>query len=155
MIIISDLDGTLVDVTARQHFVTGPQKDFPAFHEEGCRAEPIHSTMFVLHELLRPKYNHFGSQPRVDSGNELHIVTGRETLWRDGTVAWLTRHSLPYVSLHMRPTGDRRPDIEYKYDVARYYERSEVVVVLEDRDRVVKMWRDLGFTCWQVAHGAY
>ena len=32
---------------------------------------------------------------------------------------------------------------------------EEVLVILEDRDRVVEEWRNLGFNCWQVRAGGY
>jgi hypothetical protein len=32
---------------------------------------------------------------------------------------------------------------------------SSVLVVLEDRDRVVRAWRDAGYECWQVQEGDF
>lgn len=60
--------------------------------------------------------------------------------------------------LLMRKDGDNRPDQIVKREL---YERHvvglyEVEGVLDDRDRVVKMWREeLGLTCLQVAPGAF
>ena len=38
---------------------------------------------------------------------------------------------------------------EHNFDI------GNVLGVFEDRDRVVKMWRDLGITCFQVAEGDF
>jgi uncharacterized protein YcfJ len=57
----------------------------------------------------------------------------------------------------MRPAGTNHPDQELKralYDehvVGTY----DVAFVIDDRDKVVRMWRDLGLTCLQVADGAF
>ena len=53
----------------------------------------------------------------------------------------------------MRADGDFRPDDVvneeiFRRDIARLF---NVIDVLEDRDRVVKMWRRLGPVCFQVA----
>ena len=39
----------------------------------------------------------------------------------------------------------------------KYYPdyKNKIFCVLDDRDRVVKMWRDLGLTCFQVAQGNF
>jgi len=34
-------------------------------------------------------------------------------------------------------------------------DKSRLVAVFDDRDRVVKMWRDVGVTCFQVADGEF
>ena len=62
------------------------------------------------------------------------------------------------MPLLMRKDGDNRPDQIVKREL---YERHvqglyEIEGVLDDRDRVVAMWRnDLGLTCLQVAPGAF
>ena len=33
--------------------------------------------------------------------------------------------------------------------------KEDIVCVFDDRDKVVKMWRDNGLTCFQVAEGAF
>jgi hypothetical protein len=62
------------------------------------------------------------------------------------------------MPLLMRKDGDMRPDQVVKREL---YERHvqglyEVEGVLDDRDRVVRMWReDLSLTCLQVAPGNF
>ena len=77
---------------------------------------------------------------------------------RTETEAWLRRHGIAgWVELHMRPVGDyRRDDLVkrelYEALIANHY---RVELVLDDRTRVVKMWRSLGLTCLQVAEGDF
>lgn len=91
---------------------------------------------------------------------EVVFVSGRDEVCRDETEDWLVRHipwSLP-PTLFMRPKGDNRNDAIIKREI---YDREiagtyDVFVVLDDRDRVVRMWReDLGLTCLQVAPGNF
>lgn len=62
------------------------------------------------------------------------------------------------MPLMMRKDGDNRPDQIIKREL---FERRiqgiyEIEGVLDDRDRVVKMWREeLGLTCLQVAPGNF
>jgi len=59
--------------------------------------------------------------------------------------------------LLMRPYGDSRQDSVvkqeiYRKQIAPYF---DVAWVYDDRDQVVKMWRDEGLTCMQVAPGNF
>lgn len=85
------------------------------------------------------------------------LVTGREDQYRSQTMDWLNRHGIPYNTLHMRPTGDFRKDDIIKQEI---YDREikykyNIDFVLDDRNRVVDMWRRNGLTCLQVADGNF
>jgi len=89
---------------------------------------------------------------------ELILITGREDKYRIATEEWLKKHKIThYKKLLMRRTSDFRKDFVVKKEL---YEKEiknnyDVLFVLEDRDQVVKMWRELGLTCLQVAYGAF
>ena len=85
------------------------------------------------------------------------LVSAREDYCREETKDWLDHHGIEYDSLFMRATGDfRRDDIVKEEIYHRDIEpRVEVKLVLDDRDRVVQMWRRLGLTCFQVAEGDF
>jgi hypothetical protein len=57
----------------------------------------------------------------------------------------------------MREDGDRRPDYAVKLSLAHEhgYTPENVLLVLEDRDRMTQKWRECGYTCFQVAKGLY
>ncbi len=87
------------------------------------------------------------------------FVSGRDECCRAETDAWLHDHFLVTgeLKLFMRPAGDMRDDRIIKREI---YEREilgkyNVNFVLDDRDKVVRMWRDLGLTCFQVADGDF
>lgn len=85
------------------------------------------------------------------------LISGREDKHRSQTEEWLKKHQIVYKQLFLRPTGDRRPDTVVKKEI---YEREikdkyDVLFVLEDRDKVVRMWRDEGLACLQVAYGDF
>ena len=57
----------------------------------------------------------------------------------------------------MRKGGDKRIDSIVKKELYRKYIEPfyRVKLVLDDRNQVVDMWRDLGLPCWQVAPGNF
>lgn len=92
------------------------------------------------------------------AGYGVVFCTGRDASAREQTEAWLARHvGVPYLELHMRAIGDRRRDSVVKRDIfeRRIRQRYRVVGVFDDRMQVVRMWRDLGLTVFQVADGDF
>jgi hypothetical protein len=96
--------------------------------------------------------------------SSLIYMSGRMEQCREQTRQWLHTFvckdplCMCAAPLLMRKDGDNRPDQIIKREL---YERHvqgiyEVEGVLDDRDRVVRMWReDLGLTCLQVAYGDF
>lgn len=85
------------------------------------------------------------------------VFSGREDSCRDLTEWWLHHHQIQHDKLVMRKEGDRRKDSVVKYEiflehVAGWY---DVDFVLDDRNQVVEMWRDVGLPCFQVAPGDF
>jgi hypothetical protein len=84
-------------------------------------------------------------------------ITGRNEAVRRLTTMWLDAQNVPFNELLMRADGDRRPDDVIKEEIFRrdIAPRYDVVGVVDDRDRVVRMWRRLGLVCFQVAEGDF
>lgn len=57
----------------------------------------------------------------------------------------------------MRPTKDNRPDTVVKKELfeAHIDGRYDVAFVVDDREGVVRQWREMGLTCFQVAEGNF
>jgi hypothetical protein len=85
------------------------------------------------------------------------ILTGREDDCRDVTAAWLDSKGIKHDELIMRPAGDHRPDQIVKWELYEQFvdPKYDIQFVLEDRNKVVKMWREKGLKCLQVAEGDF
>ncbi len=93
------------------------------------------------------------------AGVEVIFLSGREDTeeCRDVTERWLDMHGFGHCMLFMRPKGDARGDEEVKREL---YEtlvapKYDVAAVFDDRDCVVKMWREIGLLCNQVYYGNF
>lgn len=95
------------------------------------------------------------------SGQEIRYMSGRMEQCRDETVAWLRRHVMSLTlpsDLWMRADGDCRPDQVVKRELYEKHVQGvhEVEGVIDDRAKVVRMWRDeLGLTVLQCADGDF
>jgi len=95
-------------------------------------------------------------------GIEIIFMSGRTDGCYDDTRAWLNE-KMPWLEddfelIMRRSVEDRgRPDDDVKYDL--FKEKVEwdfnVWYVIDDRNKVVRMWREIGLTCAQVAEGDF
>ncbi|MFD0633205.1 AAA family ATPase [Catenulispora yoronensis] len=85
-------------------------------------------------------------------GDRIILMSGRGDDVREGTERWLAANGVAYDELWMRKAGDTRGDDIVKSELfdAHVRHRFAVRVVLDDRSRVVALWRRMGLTCWQV-----
>lgn len=85
------------------------------------------------------------------------FMSGRDASCRTETDGWLRHNQLWSRNLLMRPEGDCRKDSVVKLELYDKYIRGKynVTLVLDDRNSVVRLWRDLGLTCLQVADGDF
>jgi hypothetical protein len=137
--VIFDIDGTLADVRHRLHYVSHGGKDWPGFFAM-MGDDPVHQPVARLLRLVHA---------------ELPVVlcSGRPEDYRDATERWLSRHGLPYARLYMRAKGDFRQDAVIKRQILAGIREDgfEPILVVDDRQQVVDMWREEGLTCLQVA----
>lgn len=132
--IICDLDGTLAHMTERSPY------DYTKVGEDEV-------DLTIRSILLNFATTH-----------QIIIVTGRPDSCKEDTLDWIQSEALfsPDLLL-MREDGDWRKDDVVKKELYESYIEGEYEVefVLDDRDRVVKMWRELGLKCLQVAEGDF
>jgi hypothetical protein len=85
------------------------------------------------------------------------LMSGRDAVCREETEYWLKINNIYYDELIMRPENDNRKDSVVKRELyeAHVEPRFSVLFVLDDRDQVVKMWREIGLKCLQVAEGDF
>ena len=91
---------------------------------------------------------------RLNPCVEVFIVSWRSEDCRKETEEWLAKNNILYDAswLYMRKSGDNRCDTIIKEEIYREYieNKFNVLAIFEDRNRVVKMWRDLWLPCFQV-----
>lgn len=94
-----------------------------------------------------------------NEGYNIVFVSGRMEQCRPETIQWIHEYIFPsqVVNLLMREDEDYRPDFVVKRELFEMYLKDLIVLlVIDDRNQVVKMWREeLGFICMQVAEGAF
>ncbi len=84
--------------------------------------------------------------------NDVIIISGRPKSCQEQTKRWLKKNKIKYSFLYMRDNKDDRPDLVVKKEI---YEKCvkpfyKIDFVLDDRNSVVEMWRELGLDCYQV-----
>ncbi|MFI5670135.1 AAA family ATPase [Streptomyces sp. NPDC051704] len=133
--VMCDIDGTLA--------LTG---DRSPYDFSRCEID-------ALNEPVRYALDAF----RRADGDTIVLLSGRGEEHRPQTEAWLRRHAVPYDELWMRPLGDTRRDDVVKAELfdAHVRHRYAVRVSLDDRDRVVAVWRRMGLPTWQVNYGDF
>lgn len=108
-------------------------------------------------DLLNTPVRHALDAFRRAGGDTVVLLSGRSEEHRPQTESWLARHEVPYDELWMRPAGDTRRDDVVKAELfdAHVRDRYAVRMSLDDRDRVVAIWRRMGLPTWQVNYGDF
>jgi hypothetical protein len=88
---------------------------------------------------------------------DIVYLTGRSTEGGCGIASeeWLDEHVGYGDYLFMRQAGDSRQDTITKKEILDLIPKDRIAYVLEDRDRVVEMYRSEGLTVLQPAKGSY
>jgi len=152
-LVISDLDSTLADIDHRLPLILEGKPDWAEFFRRCPEDKPIWHNI----ELLRALRYRDPATSGVYHRTRIVIITGRSNEVREETITWLRQHAVPYDDLLMRPAKSRKADDKLKKELFKQagYRPAQVALVLEDRARVVKMWREMGIPCLQVADGDF
>lgn len=140
-VVIVDLDGTLSDGTHRLHLL--PTKDlhltesWSEFNGAAIGDSPIQNTIDVVNALWK-------------AGMLVIILTGRSDEVETDTMIWLDRHRVKYDYMIMRRASDNRKDTVIKEEVLRAIGMKHIVCAFDDSPNVIKHFRSLGITTYQV-----
>jgi hypothetical protein len=118
-----------------QRFYTELTNQWKKFYLSCDGDEPIPETIFLL--------QYFTSL-------EIHILSGRSNIAREKTIAWLNFHGINFSRLLMREDGDYTPDEELKKQWLLEYNKEDILLVIDDRQKVVDMWKAEGLTVFQI-----
>lgn len=121
--------------------------NWDAFHAACVNDTPIYAVIDTLCNLRM-------------SDCDIYIWSGRMITVLAETRQWLLKHvGLTNANeLRMRGAGDYTPDDVLKeswFHGLSPEDRARLVMVFDDRDRVVNMWRRNGVVCAQVAPGDF
>lgn len=143
-IVIFDLDGTLANTAECRHHLEGTNKDWDSFYRDACKVSPMEAVVQMCLTFQR-------------SGYMIYIVSGRSDVVRNETEIWLSEQGILPAALIMRKHGDHTPDDQLKksWIDSGMINKEKILCVFEDRNRMVKMWREIGIPCFQVAEGDF
>ena len=145
--VIFDLDGTLALVDKRREIAKKPNGkiDFDIFYDPQY-IELDEPNSFVIELAKMYKRDGYG----------IVIVSGRSDRTKEATERWLEKYGILYDRMIMRKRKNFTPDNELKERwLEKYLDRDNIRVVVDDRQRVVDMWRRNGLDVFQVANGNF
>ena len=164
--VIFDLDGTLANIDVRRDKSLKPngKLDWDIFAAPSSIKnwdkpnDPVIQMAKLFHQ----------------DGFKIVIFSGRNDRGFDATIDWLIWWDVPFDLLVMRPDkfkdkswpiadgNPATPDMRFMPDeilkkkmLDTFVDIDDVFLVVDDRDKVVKMWRDLGLNTFQVAPGDF
>ena len=169
--IIFDLDGTLAIIEKRRKLAGSPTGKTPTpskmnwdvfFDADNIKLDEPNIPVIKMAQTFHK------------DGFKIVIFSGRNDRSWDATVEWLWDNKVPWDLLVMRPdkfkdkswpianNNPATPDLRFMPDeilkkkmLDTFVDINDVFLVVDDRDKVVKMWRDLGLNTFQVAPGDF
>lgn len=135
---VFDLDGTLANLDHRLNLIKCEKPDWPSFYRSCVSDTPKQWTIDLLN-ILR-------------SHGDILILSGRSDEVEGYTRDWLIQHHILYDYLVMRPAGNYEADDKLKKKMMDDFLRDKdfkVQFIVDDRQRVVDMWRDNGYNVLQ------
>ena len=164
--VIFDLDGTLANIDVRRDKSLKPngKLDWEIF----AAPDSILNWDTPNEPVIKM------AQMFNDYGYKVVIFSGRNDRGFFATKDWLKINNVPFDLLVMRPDkfkdsswpiadgNPATPDMRFMPDeilkkamLDTFVDINDVFLVVDDRDKVVKMWRDLGLNTFQVAPGDF
>ena len=164
--VIFDLDGTLanIDVRRKKSLKPNGKMDWDIFFDplNVLRLDIANEPVIKMAQMFH------------NDGFKVVIFSGRNDRSFHMTKLWLEQRDVPFDLLVMRPDkfqadswpiADGNPatkemrfmpdEILKKKMLDAFVDIDDVFLVVDDRNKVVKMWRDLGLNVFQVADGDF
>lgn len=146
--VIFDLDGTLALIDKRRALAAKPNgklnwKEF--FNPDNIILDEPNVPVIEMAKSLK------------QSGHQIVIFSGRDSISKVETILWLEKFGVPFDFIKMRPQGSHIPDdvLKKQWLDEFFPNKEDILCIFDDRDKVVKMWRDNGINCFQVAPGNF
>ena len=165
--VIFDLDGTLANIDRRRDHALKMGKNGKMNWNEFFN--PAHIAFDEPNEPVIKMAQTFKKE-----GFKIVIFSGRNDISFDRTVEWLEWNDVPFDLLVMRPDkfkpkswpvakgNPATPEMRFMPDeilkkemLDTFVDKNDVLMTVDDRQKVVDMWRAEGLTCFQVAPGDF
>lgn len=133
-VVVCDIDGTIADIKHRLHYVKGEKKDWKGFFGEMDK-DTVRTDVFEILEKHRA------------NGADVIFVTARPEDYKEVTVEWLLKNKLlrDDTLMFMRRSGDTRDDTIVKKQIYdKYLANMNIIQVIDDRPKVIRMWMQEG-----------
>ena len=147
--IIFDLDGTLAIIDRR--------RDLAHMSDDKINFNILHDPSNIhLDEPNMPVVKM--AQMFAEDGFNIVIFSGRSDKTATETLSWLSQNKVPFNKLVMRPHKTMNfvsDEILKKHMLDNHADINDIFMVVDDRQKVVDMWRSLGLICIQVAEGNF
>lgn len=146
-VFIFDIDGTLANCNHRLRYLKVEPKNWKSFIDDAIYDTPHLDIVWLAKTFYA-------------LGHTILIVTGRGEESRTVTEIWLDKVAGLkglYTTLYMREEKDYRDDFVVKKEILDHIRQQgmQPFMVFDDRDSVVKMWREQGIRCMQVQPGNF
>ena len=145
--VIFDLDGTLADIEKRRVLSTkgNGKMDWDRFFDpKNIKLDEPNLPVTLLAKMMH------------DKGFRIVIFSGRLDVTKEATKRWLEDNGIKWDILKMRPQHMKFvDDAELKREWLHELGKDSVFLVVDDRKKVVDMWRKEGLDVWQVAEGDF
>ena len=135
---VFDVDGTLADNGHREHFIANKPKNWGSWYRRLIDDTPQEPVVFLLNAARA-------------AGYAIVVCTGRGEMMHL-TEEWFRRHNIHYDALYHRAEKDYRCDSIVKGELCDQIlaDGYDIFAVVDDRPRVVQMWRDRGYFVFDV-----
>lgn len=142
--VIVDIDGTLTKVGARVECLKSTPPDWDSFYARCGEDELVEEVAELVQVMDRDGYT-------------VVLCSGRRESCRAATAVWMSERDIRFDQMLLRKDGDFRHDTIVKPEMLEEagIPLSAILFVLEDRNSMVKKWRELGLVCLHVAEGDF
>lgn len=151
-VVICDIDGTLANLDHRLNYIQGDVKDYDTFYERSKFDTVFTDIADAVNKLASEDYT-------------ILMLSGRPEKWGRLTDAWLRTNraamgaDVHFHHLFMRPSSENRADHLAKGTMMQTLfekglRKEAIKLVIDDRESVCNVWREMGLPLVQVDHGA-
>lgn len=137
--VVFDLDGTIANIDHRTGLIKKGAPNWDKFFTECVNDTPNQWCLDLLIAMAR-------------AGYMIKIVSARSRVVVNESREWLAKHIPPEVGWELcmlRAPGEYTPDTTLKKAWLDQFGRDRILFVVDDRARVVNMWREEGLVCLQ------